>query len=145
MQYNPRKGQAPQHEGSVKAGSTVKVFQFIKVSEAAGVKTVEPYPTAGEVPDGIATYMAEVGRGVDTDYAAGEQVKYHALVPGTEMWVRVPANSPAIAYGDPIQVAAGGGAVKTTTGKTIARARGAAPLNAAQDQFLVVEIVAPSF
>lgn len=145
MQYNPRKGQTPQHEGSVKAGSTVKVFQAVKVSEVGGVKTVEPYPTAGEVPDGIATYMAEVGRGVDADYAAGEQVKYHALTPGTEMWVRVPANSPAIAYGDPVQVVAGGGFVKTTTGKTVGRARSAAPNNATQDQFLVVEIVAPSY
>ena len=56
-----------------------------------------------------------VGKGIDHDYAAGDNVLYEVLPPGAEVYALVPPSAAAIVIGDRLESAGGGKLRKVVT------------------------------
>jgi hypothetical protein len=78
-----------------------------------------------ETPVSVAVENDIFGKGIDDAYAVNERVIYQHLMAGCEFMALVAAAAPAIAFDDPIALAAGGTVKKGTEATSIGRARAA--------------------
>lgn len=88
------------------AAGTITPGDLVELTSAGKVQRKSSAATTAQ--RAFAVENEVVGKGIDHDYAAGDNVLYEVLPPGAEVYALVPASAAAIVIGDRLESAGSG-------------------------------------
>lgn len=102
------------------AGGAITPGEFIEYTSTGTVIVADT--AGGDLPKLVALELETTAAGVDTDYAADDQVRFAAVYPGCEVQA-VLAASQTITVGEILELNNAGNLVTLSTGKAVAYAQ----------------------